>query len=501
MNRRKNLKINTIIGLLSQIVTVICGFIVPKLILRYYGSEVNGLVSSITHFLSFISLAECGMGVVVQSSLYKPLADHNDEKISCIIISSERFFRKIGAILIGYIIVLFFVYPTLVDSTFNKWYTIFLIAAISISTFVQYFVCMSYRLLLTADQKGYIQLLLSIITQIINTLLCVIMAKVGVAIQILKLCTSVVMLLQPVILVFYIRKHYNINRNVQVVGEPINQKWNGIAQHIAYVILENTPIVTLTLFSNITAVSVYNVYYLVVNGIKSLINSAISGMQSLLGNLYAKHENDTLNSVFSYYELIMHIVVIFLYTCTAILIVPFVKVYTAGIVDTNYIFPLFGILLTIAQMLYCLRIPYNAMIFVAGHYKETQSSAIIETCINIILSTSLVFNFGLVGVAIGMLVAMAYRTIYLVFYLSKNIIMRPLSQFFKHVVVDIIAIVISIAFTSKIVLVEISYLSWFILALKVALIVGIVVILLNVLIYNNLFKEIILKKFKKFKCN
>lgn len=79
--------------------------------------------------------------------------------------------------------------------------------------------------------------------------------------------------------------------------------------------------------------------------------------------------------------------------------------------------------------------------------------------------------------------------------------MRPLSQFFKHVVVDIIAIVISIAFTSKIVLVEISYLSWFILALKVALIVGIVVILLNVLIYNNLFKEIILKKFKKFKCN
>ena len=64
-NRGKQLKTNTVVGLLSQCVTLICGFIVPKLILNYYGSEVNGLVSSITHFLSFISLAECGMGVFI----------------------------------------------------------------------------------------------------------------------------------------------------------------------------------------------------------------------------------------------------------------------------------------------------------------------------------------------------------------------------------------------------------------------------------------------------
>lgn len=490
MNRGKQLKLNTAIGLLSQLVTLVCGFIVPKLILNYYGTEVNGLVSSITHFLSFISLAECGMGVVVQSSLYKPLADRDNEKISCTIVSAERFFGKIGLILAGYVVVLFFIYPILVDTSFDGWYTATLIGAISISTFVQYFICISYRLLLTADQKGYVQLLVSIFTQIINTILCVVLANAGSSIQILKLCTSMVMLLQPVFLTFYVKKHYKLNKKVKVVGEPIKQKWNGIAQHIAYVVLENTPTVVLTLFSTISSVSVYNVYYLVVSGIKGVITSAVSGMQSLLGNMYAKGEKEALNLTFSYYEWIMHIVVVFLYICTAILIVPFVQVYTVGVNDANYVFPLFGVLISIAQMLFCLRLPYNAMVFAAGHYKQTQSSALIEAAINILVSVVLVFHFGIVGVAVGTLVAMAYRTIYLAFYLQKNIMMRPVKLFFKHVVIDTIAICVSLFATSNIQINDISYVSWVFLALKVAFIAGMIVLSLNIVMYIDLFKGI-----------
>ena len=281
MSRGKQLKMNTVIGLLSQLVTLICGFIVPRLILSYYGTEVNGLVSSITHFLSFISLAECGMGVVVQSSLYRPLSEDDNEMISRVIVSADRFFGKIAIILLGYISILLFLYPIIVDISFNGWFTATLIGAISISTFVQHYICMSYRLLLTADQKGYIQLQFSILTQIINTVLSVVLARLGTSIQLLKLCTSVVMLLQPMFLILYVKKHYRINRKVPIVGEPIKQKWNGIAQHIAYVVLENTPTIVLTMMSTISSVSVYNVYYLVVNGIKGMITSAVSGIPSI----------------------------------------------------------------------------------------------------------------------------------------------------------------------------------------------------------------------------
>ena len=40
---------------------------------RNFGSEINGLVSSITQFLSFISLLEGGLGAVVLAELYLPI--------------------------------------------------------------------------------------------------------------------------------------------------------------------------------------------------------------------------------------------------------------------------------------------------------------------------------------------------------------------------------------------------------------------------------------------
>lgn len=59
---------------------------------------------------------------------------------------------------------------------------------------------------------------------------------------------------------------------------------------------------------------------------------------------------------------------------------------------------------------YSIRLPYNTMVLAAGHYKETQLSAIIEAVLNIGISVIFVFRFGLYGVAIGTLVAMVYRT-------------------------------------------------------------------------------------------
>lgn len=72
----------------------------------------------------------------------------------------------------------------------------------------------------------------------------------------------------------------------------------------------------------------------------------------------------------------------------------------------------------------------------AGHYKQTQWSAIIEAGINVVVSVILVFKFSLIGVAIGTLAAMAYRTVYLALYLRKNILYRKLRYFFKHLLVD-----------------------------------------------------------------
>lgn len=110
MSRKKKLLLNTLTGMLRQLTVVICGFVLPRYMLLYFGSSLNGLVSSISHFLNFITFLEMGVGAVVQSNLYAPLADKCSTKISEIFLASERFFRKIAFIFIGYIVVLLFVF-------------------------------------------------------------------------------------------------------------------------------------------------------------------------------------------------------------------------------------------------------------------------------------------------------------------------------------------------------------------------------------------------------
>ncbi len=115
----------------------------------------------------------------------------------------------------------------------------------------------------------------------------------------------------------------------------------------------------------------------------------------------------------------------------------FVQVYTNGISDANdYIVPGFALIMSIAIAARCIQMPYNVVVQAAGHFKETQASAIIEPVVNIMISVIMVFKFGLVGVAIGTLVSMIYRVLYLAFYLMKNIIYIKAGSFFKQLLAD-----------------------------------------------------------------
>ena len=98
--RGKKLALNTITSLILQLVTVVCGFILPRLILESFGSDVNGLVNSITQFLGVITLLDLGVGAVVQSALYKPLTEKDTDMISKIYVSANKFFRRLAEILL-----------------------------------------------------------------------------------------------------------------------------------------------------------------------------------------------------------------------------------------------------------------------------------------------------------------------------------------------------------------------------------------------------------------
>ena len=137
--RKRNLRLNTLFGLLNQIVVVICGLVLPRLILLTYGSHINGLVTSITDILGVISLLELGMGTVVQSALYKPLADNDYTQINKIYNAAKKFFRKISYIFVIYIVILSILYPLFFRDDYDTFFSATLIISISISMFAQYY--------------------------------------------------------------------------------------------------------------------------------------------------------------------------------------------------------------------------------------------------------------------------------------------------------------------------------------------------------------------------
>ena len=483
--RNKLLARNTAASLITQIVTLICGFILPRYFLQHYGSEVNGLVSSISQFLGVISFLELGVGAVVQSALYKPLADRDREQVSKVMASANKFFRRLASILLVYVFFLLVVYPLMIERSFGFLYTVALIAAISISSFAQFYFGIVNSLLLTADQRGYIQYNAQTITIILNTIICTVLIQAGGSIQLVKLASSLIYLIRPIALRLYIDKRYQINWKIQYQEEPIQQKWNGVAQHVAAVVLDGTDSIVLTMFSNLSDVSIYSVYFLVVKGVKTVILSLTNGIQSLMGEFWAKQELSELNDLFGWTEWVIHTGTTFVFSCTAALIVPFVQVYTDGIHDANYIQPPFALLLTLANAMHCLRLPYNIMVLAAGHYKQTQRNYIVAAIMNIVLSIATVKLWGLIGVAIGTLAAMAYQTIWLAVYDSKNFIYWPLKKVCKQFLIDGVTFAGIILISKMFHMREITYLQWFLIAAETAVMAAVLVLCVNLVFYRD----------------
>lgn len=482
---------NTATSLFLQIVTLISGFIMPKLLLSNYGSEINGVVNSVTQFLGIINLAEMGLGQVIHSKLYHPLATNDHVLISKIVVAGQKFYQKIAGILLFYVAALILIYPLLIDRSLDWIFTATLILSMSVSLFSQYLLGNNDSTLLSADQKSYILNAIQIILSVANIFITIFLIKNGSSIQLVKLVSSFVFLIKPIIGRIYINKHYAIDRKIKLDDDPIQEKWVGSAQHLLAFILDGTDNIVLTLFSTLQNVSIYSVYLMVISGIRMIHQSLSAGLQSYMGNLWALQNKEKIQTTYSNIETGLHTLNVFLFGCTAILIVPFINVYTAGIADANYNQPLFAVLLTLAYLMTCLKTTYNIVILAAGHFRQTQICHIVASILNISISIAFVSWLGLVGIAIGTLAAMTYQMIWMGVYVSKHLLQRPVFHLLKRIAVDAICLLLIFVSTAGIHLASLTYGSWIWMAIKVASIALLDVLIVSLVFYPKECRTII----------
>lgn len=495
MSRRITVR-NIIASLALQIFTLINGLIVPKLILSFFGSDVNGLVSSITQFLNYITLLEGGIGAVVMAALYKPLAENDSEKVGAVIRAAKNFFKSIALIYVVYAVFLAIIGPLVIWKSFEWKYVALLVVVIAINSFVQYYFSICYKILLNADRKGYVVYLTQIVFLIVNLLLAIIVIRMYPSIHILKLANAIAFCIQPLVFSIFVKKHYRIDEKCEPDKAALSQRWDGFGQNIAYVVHMNTDVTVLTLLSSLSNVSIYSVYNLVAVGLKNIVVAVSSAILPSLGRVLVKEDIDETNKAFDTYELVIGLVTTFLYSCGAMLINKFVSIYTMNITDANYSQPVFGLLLIIAMAFGSIREPYINVANAAGHFRRIAKYAYIEAIINIAVSVVLVWKLGLIGVAIGTLIASMYRYIAQILYLRNNVLNRPIIKSIKSCCCCILTFSVNYYLLSLLFekMQPQTYGAWFIEAILTAIAVGLVTLVVSMLFHFKEMKKMLRRR-------
>lgn len=465
--RARKAKLNVVSVLGLEIVTIISGLILPRMILSSFGSATNGLVTSVNQFITCVTLLRAGVGGVTRAALYKPLAEGNTDAVSGIMSATTKFMRKLTVQYTVALVIFAAVYPFAVKEEFDWLYSFTMVLILGLSTFFDCCFGISYQFLLQSDQKRYVNSFLQILTVLANVLVAVILLKAGVSIHGVKLGSSLVYSAKPLVLWLYVHKNYKLNWKAKPDNLAIKQRWDALAHNVAAFVVNNTSAMVLTVFSGIKNVSVFSVYNMIFAPLRTMITSLSAGVEAAFGNMIARNEKETLRRSFESFEFIMFVGSALVFLCVAFLITPFVLVYTSGVTDAQYSQPAFGVVMAIAQFLYCIRLPYQMLVDTYGHFKQTKNAAIWESVLNLGISIVFVNYFGLIGVAVGFLFGTLVRTIHFVFYVNKKVLPGVANNFLKHFMCCCMASGTSVVITRIFSVDAVTdFSSWFLCALK-----------------------------------
>lgn len=467
MNRTQKFALNSLTSMISQIVVMAAGMITPRLMIATYGSEMNGLVSSLNQFILYITLVEAGIGGAAIYSLYKPLAEQDHGGISSILVAAKKSYRQAGYIFSAGIFILAVVYGFLSNAESVSFGTIFTLTIIlGINGCFDFFFLAGDRVLLTADQRNYVISFATIINTVIRTLIICVMAAHRMNILILYGSASSLVLIKAGIIVCYSRNNYSyIDTNAQPDTNAMEKRWEVIYQQILGIVQTGAPTVLATILLNLVSVSIYSIYNMVISGINGVLSIFISGLPAGFGDLIARNENTTLRKTVSEFEVAYYYILSIVYGLAFTLIMPFVSVYTRGLSDANYYYPLLGAVIVLNGLLYNIKTPQSMLIVSAGMYKETRWRVTIQGLIIVVFGAIGGQLAGMVGIMLGSCLSNLYRTIDVLFFTPKYITnASPLKSIFRMILVIVnIALIYGVSLIYSPMCV--NYLQWIELAI------------------------------------
>ena len=421
----KNGVLSAVIGTIQQLLTLTFGLIVPRLFILTFGSEMNGFLGSIGNLYSYLALVEAGVGTAAIQALWGPLGRDDKRSINEIMAATAHWYNKAGFLYLLGVILISLLYPITVRTTIPFW-TIFIVSMLSgAGGVINFWVQGKYLVLLQAEGKKYVLSLVTMAEYIVTNVLKIVMLLKGYDVIAIHVGYFVISLCRMLFYLFYIKKNYKwLDLKASPNKLALNQSGAVFVQEIARMVCHNTDVLVLTYVAqDLKAVSVYNVYLMVFNTVEKLFSTLFGSFHYLLGQKYNNDKTGYM-PMHRIYEATSMAFSFALYTIAFLMVTPFMKVYTAGITDAQYVDRYLPFLFTLMHIMAASREASSRVINFAGHFRQMQWRAVLEAVINLTSSILLVLKFGIYGVVMGTILAFLWRTNDIILYANKHLLNR-----------------------------------------------------------------------------
>ncbi len=438
MNRKKFIY-NIVFGFGGQLIILALGIVVPRLILKSYGDDANGFTNAIGQIFTYLALIEAGVGQSALQALYKPIVSDDREKTSKILCATKNSFKRLTYIYILAVFVFALIYPLFVlkddlsvIAVMGSEYlgAVLIILLNGFANAISFYCISALKQLFIADGRNYIIVNITTFIRVLGSVVKIFLVNIGVNLVIVQLAALGVTILDVSIYLYVYNKKYPwIEKKCIPDYESQKERNSFLVHELANAIFCSTDMIVLSVFCNLKVVSIYAIYNMIFTAINGLINSIHSGCYYVLGQTY-NQEKERYSKVHDCYDVYYMAFVFSMMTVTYILIIPFIKLYTAGATDLNYVDNILPVMFCLINLLSSCRITNSNLIKISGHAKPTIIRAVAEAVINLGVSLIAVQFMGIYGVLLGTIVALLYRTNDMILYGNIRIMKRsPLKTY------------------------------------------------------------------------
>lgn len=408
MQRTEKSVINLVTAFIGQIFGVLVSFIVRKIFVSYLSTEYLGVNGLFTNILTMLSLVELGVGSAMTYSLYKPIAENDISKIKSLMNLYKRAYRIIGIIVLVLGIGFTPFYRFLINDVpniqnLNLIYLIFVL-----NTGVSYFY--SYKkALIICDQKKYITTIYRYTFYFIYNIMQIIVLITTRNYIMYLICQVISTILENIAIskkadkMYPYLKEKNIERLPKKEFDKIKQNVSAMIFHkVGAMVVNSTDNILLSKFVGLTSVGIYSNYYMVINGLETIIYQIFDAIVASVGNLGVTESKKKIKSVFKKVFFMNFWIFSFCSICLLVLFNDFICLW----VGEKYEFDL-GIVIVLVIAFYLKGMRRTVITFkdATGNFYHDRYKPIFEAVINLIVSIILAQKFGIAGIFIGTIIS------------------------------------------------------------------------------------------------